>query len=137
MTDATRSDVQGSGRGTRTETDSLDIPADGLSSSIMPGKTNPTPSEALTMVAAQVIDRLQPNHQRIADNLGTSLMLVTALTPRIGHDKAVAIARLALAEDLTLKAAAARRGLVGEADVDRWVVPAAMLRPRTGLDDGG
>jgi fumarate hydratase class II len=177
-------DVRLLGSGPRAGLAELVIPADGLSSSIMPGKTNPTQSEALTMVAAQVmgnhvavtiggaqghlelnvfkpliihnvlqsaglladaaesfaanmIDKLEPNHARIADNLAKSLMLVTALNPRIGYDKAVAIAKLALAEDITLKAAAARLGHVTEADFDRWVVPAEMVRPGTTLDGGG
>jgi len=177
-------DVRLLGSGPRAGLAELMIPADGLSSSIMPGKTNPTQSEALTMVAAQVmgnhvavtiggaqghlelnvfkpliihnvlqsaglladaaesfaanmIDKLEPNHARIADNLAKSLMLVTALNPRIGYDKAVAIAKLALAEDITLKAAAARLGHVTEADFDRWVVPGEMVRPGTTLDGGG
>jgi fumarate hydratase class II len=177
-------DVRLLGSGPRAGFAELVIPADGLSSSIMPGKTNPTQSEALTMVAAQVmgnhvtvtiggaqghlelnvfkpviiqavlqsaglladvaesfahnmVDKLEPNLPRIGDNLGKSLMLVTALNPRIGYDKAVAIAKLALAEDITLKAAAARLGHVAEADFDRWVKPADMLRPGGTLEGGG
>ena len=49
----------------------------------------------------------------------------------------VAIAKLALVEDITLKAAASRLGHVTEADFDRWVVPAEMVRPGTTLDGGG
>jgi fumarate hydratase class II len=161
----------------------LVIPADGLSSSIMPGKTNPTQAEALTMVAAQVmgnqttvtvagaqghlelnvfkpviiqavlqsarligdaaasfaqhmVDKLEPNLPRIADNLAKSLMLVTALNPRIGYDKAVQIAKLALAEDITLKDAAARLGHVTPEDFDRWVRPEAMVGPATAPGGG-
>ena len=154
----------------------LVIPADGLSSSIMPGKTNPTQAEALTMVAAQVmgnhttitvagaqghlelnvfkpviiqttlqsitlladamesfaehmVAKLAPNLPRIAENLGKSLMLVTALNPHIGYDKAVKIGKLALAEGLTLKDAAMRLGYLTADEFDRWVRPDQMLGP--------
>jgi fumarate hydratase, class II len=63
-------------------------------------------------------------------------MLVTALNPRIGYDKAVAIAKLALAEDLTLKDAAARLGHVTPEDFDRWVRPEEMVGPGTALEGG-
>jgi fumarate hydratase class II len=56
-------------------------------------------------------------------------MLVTALNPHIGYDRAVQVAKLALAEDLTLRDAAARLGFVTPEDFDRWVRPEAMLRP--------
>ncbi|WP_160121196.1 class II fumarate hydratase [Rhodovarius lipocyclicus] len=154
----------------------LVIPADGLSSSIMPGKTNPTQAEALTMVAAQVmgnhttitvagaqghlelnvfkpviiqatlqsialladamesfaehmVAKLAPNLPRIAENLGKSLMLVTALNPHIGYDKAVKIGKLALAEGLTLKDAALRLGYLTAEEFDQWVRPDQMLGP--------
>jgi fumarate hydratase class II len=176
-------DIRLLGSGPRAGFSELVIPADGLSSSIMPGKTNPTQAEALTMVCAQVmgnnttvtiagaqghlelnvfkpviihavlqsarlladaarsfaahmVDKLEPNHPKIADNLGKSLMLVTALNPRIGYDKAVAIAKLALAEDITLKDAAARLGHVAPEDFDRWVRPEDMIRPGATLDGG-
>ena len=63
-------------------------------------------------------------------------MLVTALNPRIGYDKAVQIAKKALAEDITLKDAAARLGHVAPADFDRWVRPEEMVRPGTALEGG-
>ena len=159
------------------------VPADGLSSSIMPGKTNPTQSEALTMVCAQVmgdhttvtvagaqghlqlnvfkpviihavlrsaglladaaesfaehmVAKLEPNRERIAENLARSLMLVTALNPRIGYDSAVRIGKTALAENLTLKDAAAKLGLVSPEDFDRWVRPEQMTEPGATLDGG-
>ncbi len=162
----------------------LIVPPDGLSSSIMPGKTNPTQCEALTMVAAQVmgnhvtvtiagaqsflelnvfkpviifnvlqscrlladaaesfaanmVAKLEPNREHIAENLAKSLMLVTALNPRIGYDKAVKIGKTALAENITLKEAAAKLGFVQPEDFDRWVVPAAMTTPGATLDGGG
>jgi fumarate hydratase class II len=176
-------DIRLLGSGPRAGLAELVIPADGLSSSIMPGKTNPTQSEALTMVCAQVmgnnvtvtvagaqghlelnvfkpviihavlqsarlladaslsfashmVDMLEPNRAKIADNLRKSLMLVTALNPRIGYDKAVQIAKLALAEDITLRDAAARLGHVAPEDFDRWVRPEDMVRPGAALDGG-
>jgi fumarate hydratase class II len=177
-------DIRLLGSGPRAGIAELIVPADGLSSSIMPGKTNPTQCEALTMVAAQVmgnhvavtiaaaqsflelnvfkpviiynvlqssrlltdaaesfarnmVDRLEPNREHIAENLGKSLMLVTALNPRIGYDKAVMIGKTALAENITLKEAAAKLGYVQPDDFDRWVVPAAMTKPGATLEGTG
>ena len=176
-------DVRLLGSGPRAGFSELVIPADGLSSSIMPGKTNPTQSEALTMVCAQVmgntttvtvagtqghlelnvfkpviiqavlqsatlladaaesfahnmVDKLEPNRDRIAENLAKSLMLVTALNPRIGYDKAVQIGKKALAENLTLRDAAERLGHVKGEDFDRWVRPEEMTRPGATLAGG-
>jgi fumarate hydratase class II len=56
-------------------------------------------------------------------------MLVTALAPHIGYDKAAEVAKHALAEGQTLKEAAAALGYVDPADFDRWVDPKAMLGP--------
>jgi fumarate hydratase, class II len=177
-------DIRLLGSGPRAGIAELVIPADGLSSSIMPGKTNPTQCEALTMVCAQVmgnnatvtiagaqghlqlnvfkpviiqavlqsatlladaaesfahnmVAKLEPNHERIAENLARSLMLVTALNPRIGYDKAVAIGKKALAENLSLKEAAARLGFVAPEDFDRWVRPEEMVEPGATLEGGG
>jgi len=177
-------DIRLLGSGPRSGIAELVVPADGLSSSIMPGKTNPTQSEALTMVCAQVmgnnvtvtvagaqghlelnvfkpviihavlqsaalladaaesfavnmVDKLEPNRERIAENLAKSLMLVTALNPRIGYDRAVAIGKKALAENLTLKDAAAQLGYVAPEDFDRWVRPEDMVTPGATLGDGG
>jgi fumarate hydratase class II len=154
----------------------LIVPEDGLSSSIMPGKTNPTQCEAMTMVCAQVIgnnmavtmggaqsflelnvfkpliihnvlqsarlisdvaesfavnmvDRLEPNYHRIAEHLARSAMLVTALSPHIGYDNAVRIAKTALADNTTLKEAAEKLALVTSVDFERWVRPERMIRP--------
>ena len=154
----------------------LIVPEDGLSSSIMPGKTNPTQCEAMTMVCAQVIgnnmaitmggaqsflelnvfkpliihntlqsarlisdvaesfavnmvDRLEPNYHRIAEHLSRSAMLVTALSPHIGYDNAVRIAKTALADNTTLKEAAEKLALVTSVDFERWVRPERMIRP--------
>ncbi|WP_135467568.1 class II fumarate hydratase [Crenalkalicoccus roseus] len=177
-------DIRLLGSGPRAGLAELVIPSDGLSSSIMPGKTNPTQAEALTMVCAQVmgnnvtvtiggaqghlelnvfkpviihavlqsatlladasesfahnmVEKLEPNRERIAENLAKSLMLVTALNPRIGYDKAVAIGKKALAENLTLKEAAARLGYVSPEEFDRWVRPEEMVEPGATLEGGG
>ena len=84
-----------------------------------------------------MVDQLQPNHEHIAENLAKSLMLVTALNPRIGYDKAVRIGKTALAENITLKEAAVKLGFVRAEDFDRWVVPAAMTSPGATLEGGG
>jgi fumarate hydratase class II len=176
-------DIRLLGSGPRTGLAELLIPEDGLSSSIMPGKTNPTQSEALTMVCAQVIgnhvaitmgaaqsflelnvfkpliihntlqsarllgdaatsfaanmiDKLEPNREHIAENLANSAMLVTALNPHIGYDKAVRIAKTAIHDRITLRQAAERLDLVTPADFDRWVRPAEMTRPGASLAGG-
>ena len=168
-------DIRLMGSGPRAGLAELVLPEEGLSSSIMPGKTNPTQCEALAMVCVQVmgnqtivgmaasqghlelntykpvliqavlqsiallgdaagsfarhmVDRLAPNTARLAEDVAKSLMLATALNPHIGYDRAVAIAKRALREDMTLRAAAAAEGVTG-ADFDAWVRPEAMLRP--------
>ncbi len=93
--------------------------------------------DAAASFAANMVAKLEPNRARIADQLARSLMLVTALNPRIGYDKAVQIAKKALAEDLTLKDAAARLGHVSAEDFDRWVRPEEMIRPGGSLEGGG
>ena len=176
-------DIRLLGSGPRAGIGELVIPADGLSSSIMPGKTNPTQSEALTMACVQVmgnhvavtfgaaqsflelnvfkpliirnvlhsavlladaavsfahnmVDRLEPDRTRIADHLARSLMLVTALNPHIGYDRAVRIAKAALADNVTPREAAVRLGLVSAEDFDRWVRPEAMVHPGAGSAGG-
>ncbi len=172
-------DIRLLGSGPRGAIGELIVPADGLSSSIMPGKTNPTQCEALTMVCAQVmgnhvavtiagaqsflelnvfkpviihnvlgsirllgdaaesfadnmVAKLEPDRERIARHLANSLMLVTALNPHIGYDKAVAIGKRALAKDITLRAAAAELGFVAPEDFDRWVRPERMTEAGDG-----
>jgi len=169
-------DIRLLGSGPRAGFAELVVPEDGLSSSIMPGKTNPTQSEALAMVCARVmgnttavtfacasghlelntykpviidavlqsatlladaaegfaahmVDRLEPNEARIAENLGKSLMLATALNPHIGYDRAVGIAKRALREGTSLREAAVASGHVTAEEFDRWVRPEAMLNP--------
>jgi len=153
----------------------LEIPENEPGSSIMPGKVNPTQSEALTMLAVQVmandvavgfggaggylemnvykpliifnvthsitilsdgctnfrkflVEGTKPNLKKINEYVDRSLMLVTALSPVIGYDKASMIAHYALDNDLTLKAAALKLGFVTEAEFDRVVDPTKMVR---------
>ncbi len=152
------------------------IPENEPGSSIMPGKINPTQSEALTMVAVQVFGNdqavafagsqgafqlnvykpvilhnllesiqllaeamrafdercargIEPDAARIREHLENSLMLVTALNPHIGYEKAARIALTAQRENLSLKQAALKLGLVSEEEFDRWVQPEEMTRP--------
>ena len=76
-----------------------------------------------------LIEGMKPNEKVIAAFVERSLMLVTALAPVIGYDRASQIAHHALDHDLTLKQAALALGFVDEADFDRIVDPAKMTRP--------
>jgi fumarate hydratase class II len=176
-------DIRLLGSGPRAGFAELIVPPDGLSSSIMPGKTNPTQAEALTQVcvqamgnamtvtiaashshlqlnvfkpviiqavlqsaklladaaegfAANMVDRLEPNREAIARHVANSLMLVTALNPRIGYDRAVAIGKRALAEGTTLREAAIASGFVTAEQFDAWVRPEDMIVPGATLAGG-
>ncbi len=167
-------DVRLLGSGPRSGIGELNLPANEPGSSIMPGKVNPTQSEALTMVCAQVIGcdaaitaggmnghfelnvfkpvmifnlltaarlladgarsftdncvvGIEPNHTNIERHVNNSLMLVTALNPHIGYDKAAAIAKKAHAEGTTLKEAALALGYLTAEEFDKYVVPGDMV----------
>ena len=152
------------------------IPANEPGSSIMPGKVNPTQSEALTMVAARVVGNdvtvtvaggagnfelnvylpvigytvlqsvdllasatdsfndhcaagIEANRERIDENLHRSLMLVTALNPHIGYDRAADVAKTAHVEGKTLREVVIEKGLMSGERFDEVVVPAHMIRP--------
>ena len=169
-------DIRWLGSGPRAGLGELRLPENEPGSSIMPGKVNPTQSEALTMVCVQVlgydaaigiagsqgnfelnvfkpviahdllhgielltdatrsfrehcIEGLQADRERIDEHVTNSLMLVTALTPRIGYDKAAEIAKKAHHEGTTLRAAALALGYLGEAEFDALMRPEAMTRP--------
>jgi fumarate hydratase, class II len=166
-------DVRWLASGPRSGIGELSIPENEPGSSIMPGKVNPTQSEALTMLAAQVMGNdvainvggasgnfelnvfrplvahnflqsvrlladgmrsfndhcavgIAPNRARIAELVGRSLMLVTALNPHIGYDKAAAIAKKAHQEGSSLREAAVASGYLSAAQFDQWVIPADM-----------
>jgi fumarate hydratase class II len=72
---------------------------------------------------------IEPNHARIAELMEKSLMLVTALAPHIGYDRAAQIAKTASHEGLTLRQAALQSGFVDERQFDQWIVPIDMTRP--------
>ncbi len=72
---------------------------------------------------------IEPNTERIADNLERNLMLVTALAPHIGYDRAAAIAKQAFRDGASLREAALASGQVTPEQYDQWVVPADMTHP--------
>jgi len=167
-------DIRWLGSGPRAGIGELLLPENEPGSSIMPGKVNPTQSEAVTMVAAQVfgndaaikvagsqgafelnvfkpvmirnllhstrlladvcgtfrefcVEGLEPDRERIEELLHRSLMLVTALAPKIGYDKAAEIAKKAHREGTTLKEAAFALGHLTEEEYDDIVVPEKMV----------
>ena len=73
---------------------------------------------------------IEPNRERIDENLKKSLMLVTALNPHIGYDKAAKIAKKAYVDGTTLKEAALELGLLTAEQFDQWVVPREMTGPK-------
>ncbi len=75
------------------------------------------------------VQGLTANESRLADSVQRSLMLVTALVPHIGYDRAAQVARLAHDDNLSLRDAAFQLGFVSPQDFDRWVQPASMLAP--------
>ena len=169
-------DIRFLGSGPRSGLGELILPANELGSSIMPGKTNPTQSEALTMVCCQVFGNhtaittaasqghfelnvykpvlaycmlqsirllanaarsfadncvigIQANEPRIRELMERSLMLVTALSPHIGYDRAAQLAKAAHANGTTLREEAIRLGFVSGAEFDRLVRPEKMIGP--------
>ena len=86
-------------------------------------------ADASESFAEHCVAGIEANRARIEAMLYRSLMLVTALTPHIGYDKAAEIAKRALANGETLKEAAGALGYVKPEDFDRWVDPKTMLGP--------
>ena len=170
-------DIRLLGSGPRSGLGELSLPENEPGSSIMPGKTNPTQAEALTMVCCQVFGNhtaitvagsqghfelnvykpvmaysmlqsirlladaavsftdnlvvgIKANEARIAELLDRSLMLVTALSPKIGYDNASKVAKAAHANGTTLREEAVRLGFVTAEEFDRLVQPAQMTQPR-------
>jgi fumarate hydratase class II len=77
-----------------------------------------------------LVEGMQPNRARIAAHVERSLMLVTALSPLIGYDKASQVAHYALEHDLTLREAALQLSVVTGEEFDRAVDPISMVRPQ-------
>lgn len=170
-------DVRWLASGPRCGIGEITIPENEPGSSIMPGKVNPTQSEAITMIAVQVMGNdatigfaasqgnfelnvfkpvilynflqsarlladgirsfndhcavgIEPNREVITKNLNESLMLVTALNPHIGYEKAAQIAKLAHKEGTTLKEAALKLGYLTSEEFDKYVNPADMVHPK-------
>ena len=169
-------DIRFLGSGPRAGYGELILPANEPGSSIMPGKVNPTQSEAVTMVCVKVIGNhngitmagshghfelnvfkpliahnilqsidlladssknfalycikgLKADKEKINFYLENSLMLVTALAPKIGYDNAAKIAKSALKNKTTLKIEALKTGLINEKDYERIVNPKKMIYP--------
>ena len=83
-----------------------------------------------------LVEGAQPNRKKIAEHVERSLMLVTALVPVIGYDKAAAIAHYAMEHDQTLKEAALELGFVDEKTFDRVVDPKKMVKPYVAAKGG-
>jgi fumarate hydratase, class II len=171
-------DIRFLGSGPRSGFGELILPENEPGSSIMPGKVNPTQTEAMTMVCCQVFGNqttitvaasqghfelnvfkpvianamlqsirlladtavsftdhcvvgIHANEARIRELMQNSLMLVTALTPHIGYDKAAEIAKAAHAHGTTLREEAVKLGYVTGTEFDRWVKPRRMTHPDT------
>ena len=169
-------DIRFLGSGPRAGYGELILPANEPGSSIMPGKVNPTQSEAVTMVCVKVIGNhngitmagshghfelnvfkpliahnilqsidlladssknfslycikgIKADKDKIKYYLENSLMLVTALAPKIGYDKAAKIAKLALKNKTTLKTEALKSGLINEKEYNKIVNPKKMIYP--------
>lgn len=167
-------DVRWLSSGPRCGLGEITIPENEPGSSIMPGKVNPTQSEAMTMVCVQVMGNdatigfagsqgnfelnvfrpvmaynfiqsvylladtcisfndhcaigIEANQKRISEYLDNSLMLVTALNPIIGYDKAAQIAKKAYKEETSLKAACLALGYLTEAEFDKALDPKKMV----------
>lgn len=167
-------DIRMLGSGPRAGIGEIHLPENEPGSSIMPGKVNPTQSEALTMIVAQVMGNdvaisvggangqfelnvfkpviiynflhsarligdgcrsfndncvigIEPVKENIKKHLDDSLMLVTALNPKIGYYKAAAIAQKAFRENKTLKQAAVESGHITAEEFDAWVDPSKMV----------
>jgi fumarate hydratase class II len=87
-------------------------------------------ADGMTSFEAHCVRGIVAHRERISELVGRSLMLVTALTPHIGYEKAARIARRAHADGSSLRAAALALGDVSAEQFDRWVVPAQMMGPR-------
>ena len=87
-------------------------------------------SDGMASFEAHCVRGIEARRERIAELLERSLMLVTALAPHIGYDRAAAIAKRAHRDGSTLRVAALALGYVTVDEFDRWVRPADMVGPR-------
>ena len=87
-------------------------------------------ADAADSFRTRCVDGIEPNHDRIAENLRNSLMLVTALAPTIGYDNATKIAKTAHKNGTTLKEEAIALGFVDEETFDKVVRPEQMIGPK-------
>src|SRR5437870_13222583 len=86
-------------------------------------------ADGFSNVREFLVEGAKPNLKKIHEYVERSPMLVTALAPVIGYDKASKIAHYAMDNDLTLKVAALKLGFVTEEEFDRVVDPAKMVKP--------
>ena len=86
-------------------------------------------ADAAASFSEHCVSGIRANEPRIRELMKDSLMLVTALSPKIGYDRAAAIAKAAHANGTTLREEALRLGHVSAADFDRLVRPERMIRP--------
>jgi len=89
-------------------------------------------ADAMTSFEVHCVRGIKANQERIAQMLANSLMLVTALAPHIGYDRAAQIAKKAHQEGTSLREAALSLGYVSASDFERWVVPEEMIGPAKG-----
>lgn len=87
-------------------------------------------ADASTSFALNCVDGIQANKERIDQLMKESLMLVTALNPHIGYDKAARIAKKAHKEGTSLKIAALKLGYLEESQFNDWVKPENMIGPK-------
>ena len=85
--------------------------------------------EACLSARVYMFEGIEPNRKKIKDDLDKSLMLVTALTPKIGYKKASEIAQLAHSENISLRLASNKLGYVSEQDFDNIINPTLMTHP--------
>ena len=86
-------------------------------------------SDAINSFTQNCIKGIEPNNDRIQDNLYNSLMLVTALNPHIGYDKAAKVAKKAYDDKSSLKEAIVELGYMSAEDFDVLINPADMIKP--------
>ena len=86
-------------------------------------------TDACDSFLVNAVEGIEPNEQRIHENLYNSLMLVTALNPHIGYDKAAKVAKKAYSENLSLREAIVELDYMSEEEFDKLVQPEKMIRP--------